>query len=199
MPLRDLSGNEVPRIDAFGVPGNRQPVTNNTPPAFASASVDGAALTITFNGGAGPGLGAVGRRLHGDGGRERGGPCGHQPGVRQRLHGDPDSGLGSDLRTDGDGGLRSAGQQPAARRGHGQEPGARLHRPGRSPTTPRKAASNGRQPESSATPAPDRPGNVTRCRTGAGRRQGFPVRRCPLKERRLGGHRRDPRPGRHAV
>ena len=43
MPLRDLSANEVENfIDRL--------VTNNTPPAFASASVDGAALTITFNG-----------------------------------------------------------------------------------------------------------------------------------------------------
>ena len=43
MPLRDLSGNEVATM-------TRQPVTNNTPPAFASAAVDGATLTITFDG-----------------------------------------------------------------------------------------------------------------------------------------------------
>ena len=42
--LKDRSGNVVP---AF----NNQPVTNNTPPAFSSAEVNGTALTITFNGG----------------------------------------------------------------------------------------------------------------------------------------------------
>ena len=45
-PLRDLSGNEV---GGFGV-SPFVPVTNNTPPAFKSASVNGDTLRITFNG-----------------------------------------------------------------------------------------------------------------------------------------------------
>ena len=51
MPLRDLSGNEFPTIDLLA----RLTVPNNTPPAFASAAVDGATLTITFNGALDPG------------------------------------------------------------------------------------------------------------------------------------------------
>ena len=47
MPVRDLSGNEVADF-------SQQAVTNNTPPNFASAEVDGATLTITFNGGLDP-------------------------------------------------------------------------------------------------------------------------------------------------
>ncbi len=42
--FKDLSGNQ---LATFG----GQPVTNNTPPAFSSASVDGSTLTITFSGG----------------------------------------------------------------------------------------------------------------------------------------------------
>ena len=42
--LKDLSGNEAPEFSG-------QTVTNATPPAFSSASVNGAALTVTFNGG----------------------------------------------------------------------------------------------------------------------------------------------------
>ena len=42
-PLRDLSGNKVANI--LG-----QKVTNNTPPVFSRASVDGATLWITFSG-----------------------------------------------------------------------------------------------------------------------------------------------------
>ena len=44
-PLRDLAGNRVATILGF------KAVTNNTPPAFKSAAVDGAALTVTFDGG----------------------------------------------------------------------------------------------------------------------------------------------------
>ena len=43
-PLRDLSGNDVENF-------LRQSVTNNTPPAFSSAAVNGDELTVTFNGG----------------------------------------------------------------------------------------------------------------------------------------------------
>ena len=43
--LKDLSGNDAVRI------GNRTTATNVTPPAFESASVDGAVLAITFDGG----------------------------------------------------------------------------------------------------------------------------------------------------
>ena len=42
MRLKDLSGNEAPEFEALA--------TNNTPPAFESASVDGDTLTVTFNG-----------------------------------------------------------------------------------------------------------------------------------------------------
>ncbi len=42
--LKDLTGNEALNIV-------REPVTNNTPPAFSSAAVDGSTLTITFSGG----------------------------------------------------------------------------------------------------------------------------------------------------
>ncbi len=42
--FKDLSGNE---LASFPQP---QPVTNNTPPAFESASVDGATLTVAFDG-----------------------------------------------------------------------------------------------------------------------------------------------------
>ena len=42
--LKDLSGNDAPAFSG-------KTATNNTPPAFSSASVDGAALTITFDGG----------------------------------------------------------------------------------------------------------------------------------------------------
>ena len=73
-PLRDLSANEVENfIDRL--------VTNNTPPAFASASVDGAALTITFNGALDPDSVPAGRRLYGDRGRGRGGPGGQRYGC----------------------------------------------------------------------------------------------------------------------
>ena len=44
-PLQDLSGNQVATIPRLFK------ITNNTPPAFKSASVDGAALTVTFDGG----------------------------------------------------------------------------------------------------------------------------------------------------
>ena len=44
MPLRDLLGNEV--VD---IPFTDVTATNNTPPAFKSASVDGATLTVTFD------------------------------------------------------------------------------------------------------------------------------------------------------
>ena len=43
-PLRDLSGNLVEDF-------LRQSVTNNTPPAFSSATVNGDQLTVSFNGG----------------------------------------------------------------------------------------------------------------------------------------------------
>ena len=43
-PLRDLSGNAVASF-------SRQSVTNNTPPRFASAAINGAELTVTFDGG----------------------------------------------------------------------------------------------------------------------------------------------------
>ena len=42
--LQDLSGNKVANF-------SDRPVTNNTPPTFSSAAVNGATLTITFNGG----------------------------------------------------------------------------------------------------------------------------------------------------
>ena len=45
-PLRDLSGNNVGFINPTAIPS----LTNNTPPAYSSASVDGATLTVTFNG-----------------------------------------------------------------------------------------------------------------------------------------------------
>ena len=44
--LKDLSGNLVAAFTGQ----NAKPVTNNTPPAFSSASVNGSALTITFDG-----------------------------------------------------------------------------------------------------------------------------------------------------
>ena len=43
--LQDLSGNPAPAIPPW-----KKDVTNNTPPAFSEASVNGAALTITFDG-----------------------------------------------------------------------------------------------------------------------------------------------------
>ena len=45
-PLRDLSGNNVGFINPSAIPS----LTNNTPPAYSSATVDGATLTVTFNG-----------------------------------------------------------------------------------------------------------------------------------------------------
>ena len=42
--FKDLSGNELANFSG-------KPATNVTPPAFSSASVDGAALTVTFDGG----------------------------------------------------------------------------------------------------------------------------------------------------
>ena len=47
--LKDLSGNDAPADQ------HHKPATNVTPPAFSSASVNGAALTVTFDGGLDPG------------------------------------------------------------------------------------------------------------------------------------------------
>ena len=42
--IRDLAGNDAPLFAG-------QSMTNNTPPAYQSASVNGTALTVTFDGG----------------------------------------------------------------------------------------------------------------------------------------------------
>ena len=88
-PLQDRSGNDV-------VSFHSQLATNNTPPAFSSAAVNGSALTVTFDGaldeaaGSVPAAGdfavTVGRR-HGESGRDR-------PGGGQRLDGHADAGQG---------------------------------------------------------------------------------------------------------
>ena len=86
--LKDLSGNQVAFLSL-------KPATNDTPPAFSSAAVDGDTLTITFSGGAGHGLGAGGGRLRGEGDAlgdaEGRGPGGHRPGRGRRVGGDPDA------------------------------------------------------------------------------------------------------------
>ena len=56
--IKDLSGNVAAN---FNVTFTRAGYANNTPPAFSSASVNGATLTVTFDGAAGRGFGAGGR------------------------------------------------------------------------------------------------------------------------------------------
>ena len=58
--LKDLSGNEAAESR-----GN--PATNNTPPAYSSASVNGDELTDHLRRCAGRGVGAGGQRVHGEG------------------------------------------------------------------------------------------------------------------------------------
>ena len=48
--LADQSGNAIAVPDGLSLTLLADPVTNNTPPAFSSASVNGSALTVTFDG-----------------------------------------------------------------------------------------------------------------------------------------------------
>ena len=105
--LKDLSGNQV----AFF---SLKPATNNTPPAFSSATVDGAALTVTFNGaldtGSVPAADAFTVTVAGDEVR----PGGYQPGLHRRLGGDADARRGGGRQpAGGDGGLHRARHRPA--------------------------------------------------------------------------------------